>query len=215
MPVPNAPTEIVNLALDIIKTENINDILIPDGDKVAGVCNRWYEGTRQASLEGFPWNFASTHNAIPLDADVPDANDNWADAYQLPNNYLSLNYIKEQGLPLSQWNYVIEVNRILINNGGAENLNIGYVFDQTDVTKFSPSFKLYLAAELAEKIVYKLTGNPGLQNRVSQAKQREMLSAKAKNGKANPPIAFRQSRMLNARRIYGGASIHGRPYGRA
>lgn len=212
MSVPNAPTEIVNLALDVIKTENINDITIPAGDKIAAVCNRWYEGVRQFCLEGFPWNFASTHDAIPLNADAPDFG--WEDAYQLPNDYLSLNFIKEQGLPLSQWSYVIEVDQLLIDNGGAANLNIGYVFDQRDVTKFSPSFKFYIATELAEKIVYKLTGNPGLQNRIVQAKQREMMNAKAKNGKANPPIAFRQSRMLNARRMYGGGSSLGGPYGR-
>lgn len=213
MAVPNAPTEIVNLALDIIKTENINDIVIPAGDKISATCTRWYEGVRQEVLEGFPWVFASKRKAIPLRAEDPDFE--WDDAYSLPNDYLSLNFIKEQYIPLSQWNYTIEENCIFIDNDGADTLNIGYVFDQRDVTKFSPSFKFYLAAALAEKVVYKLTGNAGLQNRIVQAKQREQVNAKAKNGKANPPIAFRQSRMLNARRIYGGTSRFGGTRGRS
>ncbi len=212
MGVPNAPTEIVNLALDIIKTENINDIEIPGGDKIAATCNRWYEQTRQECLEGFPWVFASKRKNIPLNANTPKFG--WNDAYALPNDYLSLNFIKEQELPLSQWNYVIEGRDIFIDYDGNSSLPIGYVYDMRDVTKYSPSFKLFLAASLAEKVVYKLTGNAGLQTRVIQAKQREQLNAQAKNGKVNPPIAFRQSRMLNARRIYGGASRLGRPYGR-
>lgn len=212
MAVPNAPTEIVNLALDTIKSENINDIEIPEGDKIAGVCSRWYQAVRQDCLEGFPWVFASTRKSIPLRSEEPEFG--WEDAYSLPNNYISLNFIEEQAIPLSQWDYTIEDGCIFIDNGGAESLPIGFVFDQRDSSKFSPSFKLYLAASLAEKIVFTITGNFGIQTRVSQAKQREMLNAKAKNGKANPPIAYRQSKMIEGRRIYGGTSKLGRLYGR-
>lgn len=212
MAVPLAPTEIVNLALDIIKTENINDVAIPAGEKISEVANRWYDAIRQSALEGFPWNFASTRKNIPLDAETPKFG--WNDSYKLPSNFLSLNFIKDQAIPLSQWNYVIEGRNIFIDNEGKESLPIGYIYDMTDVTKFSPSFKMYLAALVAENIAYKLTGNRGLQASVVQRRQTEQLNAQSKNGKGNPPIAFRQSRMLNARRIYGGASRLGRPYGR-
>lgn len=209
-----APTEIVNLSLDLLKTENINDIEIPD-DKISAVCARWWDDVRQEGLEGFPWVFASARAAIPLNAEAPDFG--FTDAYVLPNNYLSLNFIEYQHIPLSQWNYTIENGDIHIDNGEAESLNIGYVFDQTDISKWSPSFKWFIAASLGEKIVYKLTGNMGLQKRMAEAKQREQVNAQAKNGKVNPPIAYRQSRMLNARRVFGGAarSPLGRPYGRA
>lgn len=210
-----APTEIVNLTLDLIKTENINDITIPDDDKISAVCARWWDDTRQECQEGFPWVFSSTRAAIPLNATAPDFG--FTDAYVLPNGYLSLNFINYQHIPLSQWNYTIEDGNIHIDNGKAERLNIGYVFDQTDVSKWSPSFKFFVAASFGEKVAYKLTGNAGLQKRMSEAKQREQINAQAKNGKVNPPIAYRQSRMLNARRIFGGAarSPLGRPHGRA
>jgi hypothetical protein len=214
MPVTNAPTEIVNLALDTIKTENINDIEIPGSDKIAGTCSRWYDDTRQNCLEGFPWIFASERANIPLNAEAPAFG--FTDAYVLPNNYLSLNFIQYQELPLSQWNYVIEQGNIFIDYDGAETLPIGYTFDQTDVSKWSPSFKFFVAASLAERIVYKLTGNAGLHGRVAQVMKTAEIGAKAKNGKANPPIAFRQSKMLNARRVYSSTpSPFGRPRGRA
>lgn len=213
MPSTNSATEIANLALDIIKTENINDIEIPADDKIAGTCSRWYDDVRQSCLEGFPWIFASKRDSIPLNATAPEFG--FTDAYSLPTDYLSLNFIMYQWLPLSQWNYVIEQRDIFIDNGGAVDLDIGYTFDQTDVTKYSPSFKLFLAFALAEKVVYKLTGNAGLATRIAGLKKIEEVNARAKNGKSNPPIAFRRSKMLAGRRLYsGGVSAMGETYGR-
>ena len=98
---------------------------------------------------------------------------------------------------------------IYIDNGGAASLQIGYTYDLIQTVKFSPSFKIYLAYGLAEKIVYKLTGNVNLQTRVTAGLKTAQLEAKAKNGKANPPVAYRQSKMLQGRRIYGGSRTTG------
>ena len=208
MTVSNSATDIVNLALDVIKTENINDVEIPGDDKAAAVANRWYDDVRQVALEGFPWVFASTRSAIPLNAAAPDFG--FDDAYVLPNNYLSLNFIKYWDFPLSKWNYVIEDGNLYIDNSGAESLNIGYTFDQTVTVKYSSSFKMYLAYSLAEKIVYKLTGNAGLLGRITTGRKTEQVNAKAVNGKVNPPVAYRQSKLLEGRRVYGGSTITGR-----
>jgi len=207
MAVSNSKTDIVNLALDVIKTENINNVEIPGTDKSAVIAARWYDDIRQKALEGFPWNFATKREAIALNATAPDFG--FDDAYVLPNDYLSLNFIKYWDYPLSKWNYVIEGGNIYMDNDGAESLDIGYTFDQLLVVKFSPSFKIYLAYCLAEKIVFKLTGNVNLLTRIIAAKKTEELNAKATNGKANPPVAFRQSRMLSGRRTYGGSRTSG------
>jgi len=207
MSVSNSKTDIVNLTLDVIKTENINDVEIPGDDKAARVANRWYDDVRQKALEGFPWNFASKRDSIPLNATAPDFG--FDDAYVLPNDYLSLNFIKYWDYPLSKWNYVIEDGNIYIDNSGAESLDIGYTFDQLYTVKFSPSFKIYLAYALADKIAFKLTGNVNLAARITKALKTEELNAKANNGKANPPVAYRESKMLSGRRIYGGSRTTG------
>ncbi len=215
MSVPNSKTDIVNLSLDVIKTENINNVEVPGDSKSAVIADRWYDPVRRDALEGFPWIFASTRDSIPLNETDPSFG--FDDAYVLPNNYLSLNFIKHWYLPLSQWDYVIEDENIYIDYGAADTLDIGYVFDQTIVTKFSPSFQIYLAYALAEKILFKLTGNVSLLTRITIGKKAEEVSAKAKNGKANPPVAFRQSKMLNGRRVFGGSRTSGlfaRQYGR-
>jgi len=207
MSVSNSKTDIVNLALDVIKTENINNVEIPGTDKAAEVANRWYDDVRQKALEGFPWNFATKRQAILLNATAPDFG--FDDAYVLPADYLSLNFIMYWYLPLSQWSYVIEGGNIYMDNSGAESLNIGYTFDQTLTVKFSPSFKIFLAYSLAEKIVFKLTGNVNLLTRITASKKAEELNAKATNGKANPPVAYRSSKMLAGRRVFGGSRTSG------
>ncbi|MCK5602421.1 hypothetical protein KAR91_11140 [Candidatus Pacearchaeota archaeon] len=207
MSASNSKTDIVNLAFDLIKTENINNVEVPGTSKAAVVANRWWDDVRQEALQGFPWDFATTRFALSLNATDPAFG--FDDAYALPANYLSLNFIKWLDYPLSQWNYVIENGNIFIDNGGEDTLEIGYTFDQTTVSRFSPSFKIYAAYSLAKEIVFKLTGNVSLQNRIVAAKKAAELNAKAKNGKANPPVAFRQSKMLQGRRIYGGSRTTG------
>ena len=207
MSVSNSKTDIVNLALDVMKTENINDVEIPGNDKSAVILNRWYDDVRQECLEGFPWNFASTRSAIPLSATDPTFG--FDDAYVLPSDYLSLNFIKYWDYPLSQWNYQIENGCIYMDNSGAASLDIGYTYNLQQAVKFSPSFKMFLAYALAEKVVFKLTGNVNLNTRITQGRKTAEVNARAKNGKANPPVAFRQSKMLNGRRVYGGSSTTG------
>ena len=72
MSVANSKTDIVNLALDVIKTENVNNVEVPGDDKAAVIANRWYDSVRQEALEGFPWVFATKRKAIPLDSTAPD-----------------------------------------------------------------------------------------------------------------------------------------------
>lgn len=198
---PVAPTEIANLALDILKTENIEDIEMVDGDPIAEVLNRWWDVSKKACLEGFPWNFASTRDSIPLVSPAPTSG--YTDAYQLPNDFVSLNWITDEYYPLSQWDYTIEGNHLLINNGGAETLNIGYVFNSDDIAKWTSRFKIYVAYQLAYFTAFKMTGQAVLAARIEAKLPPHRLEAKAVNGLMNPPKAFRESAMVRARRIHG------------
>ena len=199
---PTGPTDIANLAVDIISTQNIEDVEMPGDDEIASVMNRWYDITRLSCLEGFPWVFASRRISIPLVDPAPESG--YSDQYELPNDYRSLNWITDESLPLSQWDYTIENGKILIDNGGAESLVIGYVFDCQDVPKFSAKFILYPAHELAAKTALKLTKNIVLAGKVAALVQPVRLEAQAINGKMNPPKAYRESAMLRARRRNAG-----------
>ena len=198
MSASTSSTDIVNLALDILKTENISDVEMPADDDIAAVMNRWYDDIRQNALEGFPWVFATKRAELPLNATAPAFG--YDDAYVLPNDYLSLAFISDEYIPLSQWDYTIENGQILIDNGGGASLEVGYIYDVTNAGKFSPSFKLYLAYLLAYHTVAKLVGNTSVIGWVQKALQREEIQAKAKNGRNNPPKGYRRVEMLSARR---------------
>lgn len=200
MTAPLSSTDTSNLALDIIKTENVENIEFPEDDQVAVVMNRWWDVTRRTCLEGFPWVFAAKRAAILLDATAPDFG--YEDRYPLPNDFLSLNFIDDESLPLSEWDYTIEDGYILINNGGAESLNIGYTFDQTSVVKYSAAFQLYLAHQLAYFTVFKLSGNNPLTTRIQGLLKPAQTHAKAVNGLLNPPKIYRESHMHRARKRY-------------
>jgi hypothetical protein len=199
MGAPVVPTDIANLALDVIKTENIENIADPGADKIAVTMSRWYDVSRRLCLEGFPWVFASRRFSIPLNATPPAFG--YTDQYVLPNGYLSLNFIEDEDLPLSQWTYTIEDGNILIDYSGEASLPIGYVYDLDDPVKYSAAFKIYLAHQLAFFTVFKLTGNNPITNRIQALLKPARLEAQAVNGLICPPKAFRQSKMLAARRI--------------
>ena len=198
---PVAPTEIANLASDILKTENIEDIEMVDGDRIAEVMNRWWDVSKRACLEGFPWNFASTRDAIALASPAPTSG--YDDKYLLPDDFVSLNWIIDEKLPLSQWDYTIEENYLLINNSGGESLNIGYVFNSDDIAKWTSRFKIYVAYQLAYFTAFKLTGQAVLAARIEGKLAPHRLEAKAVNGIMNPPKAFRESAMIRARKTFG------------
>ena len=198
MAAPVAPTEIVNLALDIIKTQTIEDVEDPGGDPIAVVMNRWWDLSRRKCLEGFPWVFARKRIAIPLEASSP-AFGEYSDAYKLPNDYISLNWLIDEVQPKDQFNYTIESDRLLINNSGGASLNIGYTWDTSEVPRWSANFKLYVAHQLAAYTVFKLTGNVTISKAVQALLQPAMIEAKAINGLIDPPKAYRSSKMLNAR----------------
>lgn len=62
----DSPTDICNLALDILKQENIDDIDDTD-DNLAVLCARHYDDVRRQVLRAHPWNFAKTEKVISVD----------------------------------------------------------------------------------------------------------------------------------------------------
>lgn len=202
MSVSIAPTDIANLALDIMRTESVGDIEMPGGDKIAAVMNRWYDDVHQALLEEYPWSFASTRASLPLNATAPAHG--YPDSYKLPNDYISLNFIEDEDYPLTQYDYTIEDGNLLIDYDGAVSLDVGYVYRHTNVSKWPANFKLLLAHRLAARTVFRLTGNATIAKMVREEEKMVSPMARAIDGKSNPPKAYRQSKMLLGRQLNAG-----------
>ncbi len=124
----------------------------------------------------------------------------YADQYQLPTNFLSLHFIGNDSIRSYNGEYEFEGDRLLLNHGTALSLDIGYIQNITDVTKFDALFVVLLAAEIADNMAYKWTLKNTVIQRLEQILSQRRAEAKAVNGQNRPPKRVQRSKFLDARR---------------
>lgn len=199
MPIPTAPADICTMATDYLKTDGVNN-LSPATKTVEALCNRWYDVARQSVLSLFPFTFAKSRATLSLAAIAPAFG--YPDRYQLPKDFLTLQFVNVEGAPLTQASYAIEGDDsglyILMDNDSAESLNIGYVRDVTDITKWTMTAKNLLALELAEKIAYAVTGKISVVNNIHAQKVIAQQEARFHNGISQPPRVYWSNRIQGA-----------------
>lgn len=199
MAAPTSAVDICNLALDQLKQETVTDIESPTTDTEV-ICARHYDKTRRALLRLHPWSFAKSRKALTRDATDPTFG--YADAYNLPGNYLRLLFIGDDSIG----NYIhltkiyeIENGQILIGNSGSSTLNIGYMKDETQVTKFDALFITLFELQLAKNMAYAFTLKNSLVNRLVENLNDAKNEAKAINGQERPIRRVERSKFLRAR----------------
>ena len=197
--------DICNMALDLIKVDPITDIRDPQTDSEA-ICNRWYDTTRRQVLRAHPWNFAKARYACSLDATPPAFG--YLDAYNLPNDFIRLRFIGDENEGLVGQDYEIEGSQLLIDNGSAASLNIGYIKDETLVSKWDELFKRYISAQMAYNMAYAFSGKSTLRADVKDMLADIRVEARAVNGQDNPPKRVTRSKVIGARRAYGSQGVN-------
>lgn len=198
MAAPNSKVKLCNLSMDHIKQAAvIVNIDVPTTNEEE-VCSRWYDAVRRKLLRGHPWLFAKSRATLSRNATAPAFG--YADAYDLPNDFLNLRFIGDDSISNYNTDYEIEGRQILMNNNGAATLNIGYTRDETDVTKFDAIFVTVFALELAKKISYKFTLKPSVLNMINSELKDEKIEAKAINGQDRPPKRIERSKWATARK---------------
>jgi hypothetical protein len=203
MSIPQGPEQVCTLAADLLKTDNVNDIVTPEKD-IEIYCHRWYDQTRRAVLEQGQYRFSCAREQLARSTEDPAFG--YTDQYALPANFCGLRFIEDDTIPLTKWEYAIENGYILINNSGSESLNIGYVKDVEDVTKMSASFRDLLAAELAYRVSFLVTGKNSDFTRIEKLVTRFKNAAQAADGLSCPLRSYSESRIAGARRQYSGGS---------
>lgn len=124
----------------------------------------------------------------------------YADAYQLPSDFLKLHFIGNDSIRSYKFNYEFEGDRLLLNNSTSASLNIGYIQNITDVTKFDALFIILFAAEMASNMAYKWTLKNSVIQRLETILQVRRAEAKAVNGQDRPPKRVQRSKFIDARR---------------
>lgn len=197
MAAPTAAVEICNLALDLLKQDAITSIDSPTGGTDV-ICARWYDHVRRATLRKHPWNFAATRTTLTPNATAPAFG--YSQAFDLPNDFIRLLTIGDDTIDNLQGQYQLEDGQLLFSYADDSSLKIRYVYDFTNVALMDPLFVDVLAAELALRIAYKVTGSDDAGDRIKDHLKLIAPEAYAIDGQERPPIRIQRSKFLDRRR---------------
>ena len=129
----------------------------------------WYEVSRAQVLQAYDWPFARRRIALPLSAIDPP--DQWGFRYDRLTDMIQMRYIWNPGgedldaLPFDQ-EQDDNGNLTIVTN--VENAVAIYTAYDENIQNFNPLFAEALAAYLASKIAFSLTGNQGIQSAMEQ-----------------------------------------------
>lgn len=188
-------TGVANLAISLLKGNPVTSIDPPDrGSKVAKAAAQWYDDARREALSETDWDFALKRTQISSST-APAFG--WSAAYQLPSDYIRLSSIGDEKNPLTEKDYKVENGFILCNE--AAPLNVIYVYDVEDITKFSPKFLVAFAKKLASYIAAAVTGSLNMAAGLGELSEIDMSVAKTQDAQQTPPRKVTRSRWAQAR----------------
>lgn len=191
----NSPEQICNLAYSRLGgKESINSLDNPQ-TAVERVFAIWYDICRQFMLKKLMPNFALGRKVVAQLDEAPAFG--YAYAYEYPKDCLKLLGIGE--VQDKENNYSVEGNQILTDEEYDAGMEVRYIKDETDVTKFSAEFIMALSAELGEKVSLQLTQDPDKLTALNTLKRSDQAEASALNGQENRPIRINRSKFKQAR----------------
>ena len=197
-------TSIANRTASLLKVDSVSNIDPPQpGSKFAKECNKWYDDARRAVLQEHIWNFAETEETLAADSNAPTAG-KYENRFLLPADYIRIAWVGDETIPATD--YKIKGGYIYTNLNAP--LQIGYVFDQEDVLKFTPKFITLLSIQLGVFIAYTITGNRTMVADLRQEYDKELSVTATIDGQESPPTnKIRRSRWGAART--GRRPVHG------
>jgi len=199
-------TGLANLTAGLLKVEAVTNIEPPDkGSKFARKAAQWIDEARREVLIDHIWNFAETEVSLPAASPAPTAG-RFGSKYLLPPDYLRLAWVGDELIPETE--YKVK-NGFIYTNLNAP-IELGYVFDQEDISKMTPNFIQLWARKLAVYLAYDMTGNRSMIETMENAYQSKLSDSKSINGQESPPeYKIRKSKWTAAKE---GRSILGSQY---
>lgn len=199
MSAPTASVDICNLALDLLKEGPISDITSNPQTEIEVLCARWYDATRRAVLRKHVWNFAITRTELAANATAPVYG--YANAYDLPSDFIRLLTIGDDYVDDIRQKYQIEDNQLLYGGDvSTDALQIRYIYDHVVVSQFDPLFIDCLVFELAIKMSRKITGDGEAGKELKELLKSIAPEAYAIDGQERPPQRIQKSKWIARRR---------------
>ena len=184
-------TEIANRALAKLGQPRVANIET-DNSKAPKALNEMYDQVRDALLAEYPWNFALTRAQLAKDATSPAWD--WANAYTVPSDFLSLVEVKNNPA------YSLERGKILTNQGAP--IYILYVARIDDAGEFDALFVEAFASRLALEGVELIVESNTKKQLLMREYQDALKVAFMSDAIQNQPVIRAESEWLLARNSY-------------
>ena len=169
---------ICNLALDHLNQKNITSL--DEETKISKKCKQWYDLVRKSLLTNLNASFSIGRAVLPeIKNFVPIYG--YEKGYALPTDCLQ---VLNLGNPLENEMYQIEGGYFYCNRD-IQNVEVRYIKDVKDVTKFDSEFVELFALALAEAICVPLTEDLEKRNMLRQLKKEKYIECSAKYGRDN------------------------------
>lgn len=213
MAAPSSPEDICNLALDDLKQLPINSITTPVSN-LEYLCARNYDATRRECLFAHPFKCAIKRAQwTPNLTTTPPFG--YLYAYDLPSDYIRMVTVGDDYIGDLRQQYEIENSQLLAVSGDVvfdgTTKNIRYIYDITDVTKFSPGLITYFRLKLAIRMSNKVNVSAQIKASLKEDFKDAEIEARAVNGQESRIKRIQQSRTIMKRRGLPGG-VFASPY---
>jgi hypothetical protein len=169
-----AAVDICNSALIKIGVEKIS--ALSDNSRQAILCNEQYDKLRKALLREHPWNFAVKRAALTDNGNTPA----WDYEYEFD---LPADCLRILNTQYADTDFQVEGGKILAR---ADELNIRYISDEDDTTKFPPDFQELLALKIAIDLSYTLIQSNSTTGSLLAQYDRMLRDVRSFDGQENP-----------------------------
>lgn len=188
-------TGIANLTASLLKVNAVTSISPPDSNsKFATKAAQWYDEARRETLNDHIWNFAIKRVQLPAASETPAFG--YGAKYMLPSDYIRVVSIGDEDDP--ETDYKIEDGYILSNLSAP--LDLIYIYDQEDITKYTANFIQLFARKLGVYLAYDMTGNRSMVDTMEKAYQEKLSVAATVDGQESPPThKIRRSKWRDAK----------------
>lgn len=187
----DSQVSICNIGLLALGVDLITDINAPQ--RRAIICNNSWDRVRREVLEAAPWRFAL--GQAQLAASVVQPPFGYEAAFDLPGDFLSM-YMDDEDADIS-YKWEILGNQFLSNAGSP--VNVYYIRDISDPSKFPPLFCRVLGLEIAVQNCIALTQDVKKREEAKQALSEAWGLARTRSAQQALPLEWGGDILLRAR----------------
>lgn len=189
MAASDSRVSIINLGLAALGEDPISDIDAPY--KRAIQMKAAYDRVLRQALESHPWRFAKKLAQLAANATPPAFG--YGAAYDLPSDFVRM----YDDVDDSDLDWEVVGNQLMTDAGGP--LNIVYIYNHTDPTKYPPLFMTVLGLMLASDQCEAITQSDAKQARVDKRLSDVLAEAKTSSAQQANPREWDDDILLRSR----------------